>query len=139
LSTPGKDFNDVVSVIVRNDPRYDKGAYEFVRVALDHTFADLLKKQPARSSQHISGRELLEGIRDFALDQYGPMAMPLFRQWGISKSRDFGEIVFNLVEYNVFGKTDTDSMADFDDSYDFEEAFVMPFLPPSRRPHADKD
>jgi len=133
LSTLGKDFSEVVAVIARNDPRYDRGAYEFVRMALDHTLAEIIKNSPDRQSPHISGRELLEGIREFAIGQYGPMAMPLFKQWGINKGRDFGQIVFLLVEYGVFGKTDTDSIEDFDDCYDFEEAFVKPFLPPSRR------
>ena len=135
----GKDFGDVVAVIVKNDARYDKDAYEFTRQALDHTFAEILKHSPDRGSQHVSGRELLDGIRAYAIGQYGPMTMALFNQWGIKRGRDFGEIVFNLVEYGVFGKTEKDSIDDFDDCYDFNEAFVEPFLPPSRRSHSDSD
>ena len=129
----GKNFDEVVTVIVRNDGRYDRGAYEFVREALDHTLAEIVKKQPGRAGQHVSGRELLDGIRDYAIRQYGPMAMTLFKQWGISRGRDFGEIVFNLIEYGMFGKTERDSIDDFDGCYDFDETFVKPFLPPSRR------
>lgn len=132
----GKDFNEVVAVIARNDTRYDRGAYEFVRAALDYTFAKLSKDDPERNSRHVSGRELLEGIRDYAVSQYGPMAKALFDQWGIREGRDFGRIVFNLVEYGVFGKTESDSIDDFNDCYDFTEAFVTPFLPPSRRQQA---
>jgi uncharacterized repeat protein (TIGR04138 family) len=135
LSDPmhGKDFGEVVAVIVKNDTRYEKGAYEFVRVALDHTLEKLSKDNPDRDSPHVSGHELLEGIRVYALEQYGPMTMSLFKQWGIKPGRDFGQLVFNLVEYGVFGKTDSDRIEDFEGSYDFEEAFVEPFLPPSRR------
>jgi uncharacterized repeat protein (TIGR04138 family) len=132
----GKDFSEVTAVIARNDPRYDRGAYEFVRAALDYTFSKALKDQPDRGNKHVSGRELLDGIREYAIEQYGPMAMALFEQWGVRKGRDFGQIVFNLVEYGVFGKTDDDSIEDFDDCYDFREAFVDPFLPPSRRKNA---
>jgi uncharacterized repeat protein (TIGR04138 family) len=135
LSEPlqGKNFEEVVAVIVKNDSRYDRSAYEFVRQALNFTLDEIVKKKPGREGQHVSGRELLDGIRDYALRQYGPMAMTLFRQWGISRGRDFGEIVFNLIEYRMFGKTEQDSVDDFDDCYDFEETFVTPFLPPSRR------
>lgn len=129
----GKDFNEVAAVIARNDPRYDRDAYEFVRAALDHTFAKLIKEEPERNSRHVCGRELLDGIREYAISQYGPMTKALFDQWGIHTGRDFGQIVFNLVEYGVFGKTDNDSIDDFNDCYDFQEAFVDPFLPPSRR------
>ena len=131
----GKDFGEVVAVIVKNDNRYDAGAYEFVRLALDHTLAEINKKQAERNSPHVTGRELLDGIRDYALAQFGPMTMTLLNQWGIKNGRDFGQIVFNLVEYGVFGKTDTDSIDDFNDCYDFREAFEEPFLPPSRRGH----
>lgn len=129
----GRDFSEVVAVIVRNDSRYDRGAYEFVRVALDHTLDAIVRDDPARKGQHVSGRELLEGIRTYALSQFGPMTKALFDQWGVHSGRDFGQIVFNLVEYGVFGKTENDSVDDFDDCYDFREAFVDPFLPPSRR------
>lgn len=135
LSEPfhGKDLGEVVAVIVKNDSRYDRAAYDFIRAALDHTNETLAASDTARKSQHVSGRELLDGIREYAITQYGPMAMPLFEAWGVHSGHDFGEIVFNLVEYGVFGKTDSDSIHDFDDCYDFREAFVEPFLPPSRR------
>jgi len=129
----GRDFNEVVAVIVRNDARYDRGAYEFVRIALDHCLDEIVRKNPSRKGQHVSGRELLDGIRNTALAQFGPMTMALFNEWGIHSGRDFGQIVFNLVEYGVFGKTENDSVDDFNDCYDFREAFVEPFLPPSRR------
>jgi uncharacterized repeat protein (TIGR04138 family) len=135
----GKNFDEVVAVIVKNDNRYDCGAYEFVRLALDYTLSEIIKKHPERAGQHVTGGELLDGIRDYAIGQYGPMAMTLFRQWGVKSGRDFGEIVFNLIEYGMFGKTEHDSIEDFDDGYDFEEAFVTPFLPPSRRKRKDTE
>ena len=114
------------------DPRYDKGAYYFVRHGLDHTLKRL-KNDSRRNSNHVCGQELLSGIRDYALEQYGPMAFTLLQHWGINQCVDFGEIVFNLVEFGVLGKTESDRREDFTGGYEFYDAFVLPFLPKSRR------
>src|SRR6516165_8940768 len=101
--------------IVRRDPRYPYEAYEFVFAALSHT-QQKLGRLPSEEEaatpgpeNHVSGRELLEGIRDLALREFGLMARVVFRMWGINRTDDFGEIVFNLVEANLMSKTDTDS------------------------------
>ena len=139
MSHNGKDFNEVVALIVRHDRRYDGAAYHFVRHALDHTLRSIKKEESEkgkRKSRHVSGPELLEGIRDFALEQFGPMTMTLFHEWGVRRSRDFGEIVFSLVDYGIFGKTPTDRVEDFEGVYDFHDAFERPFLPRNARPQA---
>lgn len=124
-----KDFNEVVHLIVRDDRRYEPGAYHFLRQALDYTLNKVREKEGASSTRHISGQELAEGIRDYALDQYGPMAKTLLNEWGITKTGDFGEMVFNLVDYKVFGKTEQDQKEDFQNLYSFDEAFLQPFRP----------
>ena len=125
------DFNEVVDLICKEDPRYDKKAYTFIRQGLDHTVKELKKKDAAKSraSQHVTGAELLDGLRLFALDQYGPLTKTVLNSWGIKRCTDFGEIVFNLIEYNVFSKTENDRREDFVDLYRFADAFVKPFLP----------
>ncbi len=125
------DFNEVVDLICKEDPRYDKKAYTFIRHGLDHTVKELKKKESAktRASQHVSGAELLDGLRAYALDQYGPLAKTVLNSWGIQRCSDFGDIVFNLIEYNVFSKTDNDRREDFIDLYSFDEACVKPLLP----------
>lgn len=128
----GKNFNEVVQLIRRDDPRYEVGAYHFIRQALDYTLKKVREADGARSNRHVSGVELSEGIRDFALDQYGPMTLTLLNEWGIERTQDFGEIVFNLVDYEVFGKTEDDRKEDFVDVFDFSEAFEQPFLPEDR-------
>lgn len=125
----GKDFSEVVDLIQREDPRYEKGAYYFVRQALDHTLKAIKQDESSRKSSHVSGQELLDGIRRFALEQYGPMTLTLLEHWNIRKCADFGDIVFNLVDYGVLGKTENDQPEDFADGYDFREAFEKPFLP----------
>ena len=127
-----KDFTDVVNFIREQDSRYGKGAYYFVRQALDHALQHI-KQDPSGSNHHVTGKELLEGIREFALDQYGPMTKTLLDAWNIKRCRDFGDIVFHLVEAGVLGKTDNDSPEDFAEGYNFTEAFESPFLPPSKQ------
>jgi uncharacterized repeat protein (TIGR04138 family) len=129
------EFSEIVGLICKEDPRFDRKAYNFVRLALDHTVKEVKRKQPERTgkSQHVTGAELLEGIRAYALDQYGPMTKTVLSNWGIRRCTDFGDIVFNLIEYNVFSKTETDRREDFADIYDFDEAFVKPFQPASTR------
>lgn len=128
------EFAEIVALICKDDPRFDRRAYEFVRLGLDHTVKELRKKDSARAekSRHVSAGELLEGLRVFALEQFGPMTKTVLNAWGIQRCRDFGDIVFNLIEYKVFSKTDNDRHEDFDGLYDFEAAFVKPFLPAKR-------
>lgn len=129
------DFNEVVELICKEDPRYDRKAYTFIRLGLDQTVKDLRKKDSSRAqkSQHVTGPELLEGLRLYALDQYGPLAKTVLNFWGINRCQDFGDLVFNLIEYNVFSKTEKDQREDFSDIYSFEDAFVKPFVPSKRR------
>jgi len=126
------DFDEAVRTICGRDPRYDRQAYFFVREALDFT-VKMLKKPESGQARHVTGQELLEGIRRYALQEFGPMAITVLRGWGIRRTEDIGEIVFNLVDAGRLGKTKDDSREDFAGGYDFEEAFVRPFLPPSRR------
>ena len=125
------DFNEIVNLICKEDSRYDRKAYSFIREGLDYAVKELKKKETERAKQslHVSGAELLLGIRAYALDQYGPLAITVLGSWGINRCSDFGEIVFNLIEYNVFSKTEADRREDFAEIYTFAEAFVKPFLP----------
>ena len=129
------EFAEIVSLICKEDTRFEKKAYEFVRQGLDHTVKELRKREGAKAerSRHVSGPELLAGMRDYALEQYGPLAKTVLNAWGVKRCRDFGDIVFNLIEYNVFSKTENDRPEDFADVYTFEEAFVKPFQPTKRR------
>jgi uncharacterized repeat protein (TIGR04138 family) len=128
-----KDFPSVVELIRQHDSRYGKGVYFFIRQALDYTVKAIKKKNPSLKSNHISGQDLLEGIRKYAIDQYGPMAHTLLKEWNVKKCEDFGNIVFNLVEFGVLGKTESDKQEDFEGGYDFHEAFVEPYLPKRKK------
>jgi uncharacterized repeat protein (TIGR04138 family) len=125
------EFNEVIELICKEDGRYDRKAYTFIRQGLDQTVKEIRKKdaEKAQRSRHVSGPELLEGLRVYALDQYGPLTKTVLNSWGIKRCQDFGDLVFNLIEYNVFSKTESDKREDFADIYTFDDAFVKPFLP----------
>lgn len=130
------EFDEVVELICKEDPRFDRRAYTFVREGLDHTVKEIRKKEAAHGGKprHVSGEELSDGLRAYALDQYGPLAKTVLNSWGLETTRHFGEIVFNLIEYHVFSKTDNDHVDDFADRFRFEDAFVTPFLPSKTPP-----
>ncbi|MGE9290846.1 MAG: Minf_1886 family protein [Puniceicoccales bacterium] len=125
------EFSEVVDRICAENGRFHPNAYLFVRQGLDFTLSRLRERGEIQVRQHISGEKLLEGIRAYALEQYGPMAKAVLDHWNIETCRDFGTIVFELVDYGVLGKTDEDSIRDFEKGYDFSEAFEKPFLPRS--------
>ncbi|MCB1195218.1 hypothetical protein KDK77_03450 [bacterium] len=116
-----KALFDVFEEITQKDNRYEIEAYNFVLLGLNYTMSTLDKPR------HITGKELLEGIRVYALEQFGPMARTVLEHWGITCSEDIGEIVFNLVEHELLGKNQNDSKEDFRGVYDFHEAFDKPF------------
>ncbi len=125
-------FEEAVEQILAKDTRYHRDAYLFVREALDHT-QKMIGKQPKKNQvRHVSGQELLKGIRQYALLQFGPMTLTVLESWRIRRCEDFGEIVFSMVETNLLAKTDKDSRDDFKSGYDFHDAFRKPFLPSGR-------
>ena len=99
-------------------------AYRFLFAALRRTQDNLGRAQASGDEQaHISGQELLEGIREYALEQFGLLTLTVFHTWGIYTTDDFGRMVFELIERGEMRKTDQDHLADFSDLYDFEEVF----------------
>jgi uncharacterized repeat protein (TIGR04138 family) len=124
-------FEEALDLIRARDPRYENDGYMFLREALDHT-QKTIGRDKRGHIRHVTGQELLRGIRDYALQQFGPMTMMVLEEWGIRSCADFGEIVFNMVEIGLLAKTDKDSRTDFEGGYDFFEAFRKPFLPASK-------
>ena len=125
------NFDEAVDSIVAKDPRFARDAYACVREALDFT-QKLVVKESRGGIRHVSGQELLNGVRQFALQQFGPMVVTVLKEWGVRSCRDFGEIVFNMVEIGLLAKTDKDTRDDFQNDYDFTDAFAKPFWPQSK-------
>ncbi len=112
-----KDPQEVLDRILENDGRYPRRAYLFVMEAVSFTVEKLTVRR------HITGKELSLGIRDLALERFGIAAKLVFDEWNISKTRHFGDIVFNLVNEGLLRKTEEDSIEDFDEVFDFGTAF----------------
>ncbi len=126
-----QSFEDTVMRICDANGDYDPEAYWFLREGLDRTVRAL--GRDGAKNRHVSGKELCEGLRDYALDQFGPLALLVLTQWGVYETSDFGEMVMELVQAGVFGKRGGESKADFDGVFSFEEAFLAPFEPPEPR------
>lgn len=106
--------------------QYPVNAYRFLFSALRYTQERLGRTQghgPEDERAHISGPELLKGIRDFAREQFGLMTLTVFHTWNIHATDDFGRMVFELIDRGEMRKTNRDQISDFYDLYDFEDAF----------------
>lgn len=126
------DFEEAIRQIREKDQRYAAQAYELVRHSLDHA-QKLVHGEPKKGkplvNRHVSGPQLLEGFRQHVLETYGPMSHQLLLHWGIRKTDDVGNIVFNIIGTGLFGQSEEDTVEDFAGGYDFRETFLKPFEP----------
>ena len=121
--------------LLKRDRRYRFEAYQFLREGLEyaHRKLGMGRRPPAdadaapRHESHVTGQELCEALRLYALDQYGYLAKAVLNSWGLQATSDFGEIVYNLIGINEMRKSASDRREDFDGVYDFEQAFVKDF------------
>ena len=117
------DLYKKILEITSRDSRYRPQAYHFIFDALEYTIEKLGRNQKTGTDRHITGQELLEGIRTFGKDQFGLLARVVFDYWGVHETQDFGEIVFNLVENQLLSRRDSDTKEYFKDVFDFKKAF----------------
>ena len=118
------DFIKQVEELAERDGRYRREAYFFLYAALEFTVRDLGRdKEETQEKRHVSGQELARGIAAFAREQYGPMARSVLEHWGITKTDDFGGMVFALVKAGLMSKTEEDRIEDFSGVYDFDNEF----------------
>ncbi len=113
--------------LAEEDGRYHEEAFLFVRRGLDHTVRGIL--HAGGSPRHVRGQELVRGLRDYAVQEYGPLCLRLLRYWGVHTTDDIGEMVFLMIDAHILGKTEEDTIEDFHDVFDFEVEFRAPFLP----------
>ena len=121
--------------LLKDDPRFKLEAYQFVRDALAFAQDELgmgrkvgpTEMEDLPPEAHLTGQQLCESIRQYALAQYGLMAKVVLNSWGVSETSDFGEIVYNLISISLMKKSTSDRREDFDDVYEFEDAFVRDF------------
>jgi uncharacterized repeat protein (TIGR04138 family) len=124
-----KDELATIIQLLEQDQRYRLEAYRFVREALQ--YAQEVLKMPSEgeggSRRHLTGQQLCEAIRQFANEQYGYMSKLVFNSWGVHSTSDFGEIVYNLIRIKEMKKSKTDKRSDFDNVYNFDDAFQPVF------------
>ena len=121
----------VIVSLLHRDPRYAYEAYEFMFEALTHT-QKMFDRSPKVGEEpgkehHVTGPEIVRGAVDLARREYGLLAQTVFHQWGVRRTSDLGELVFNLIESQLLSKTDTDSREDFRDVFDLDRALVESF------------
>jgi uncharacterized repeat protein (TIGR04138 family) len=127
--------------LLRRDKRYHLDAYVFVFDALRYaheqlgmgrspgSIEDTVVDNQSEDERHISGQQLCEAIRLYAVKQYGGLAKSVLNHWGVQSTGDFGEIVFNLISIGQMRKTDNDRREDFDDVFRFDDGFRDTFGP----------
>lgn len=118
--------------IVEEHGRYPLEAFEFVRQGLSHTARRVHGEEGTPGTpRHVSGQQLCWGLRDFAVANYGVLAKAVLLHWGVHRTRDFGRIVFAMVDSKIMQTTEQDDPRDFDSVFDFETAFDLPARPTS--------
>lgn len=116
------DKDERILTIVKKHGRYAAEAYAFVFDALEYTL-----RRRGGQRRHVSGPEIMEGVRALALETFGFLARDVLRRWGVTTTDDFGEIVFHLIAEDLLQKTADDRKDDFAGLFDFGEAFDAAF------------
>lgn len=117
--------------LTRPKLQYHPNAYDFIFEALQQAqeiYAHSISELPEQEEAHVSGQELLEGVRVLALKQFGLMTQTVFKQWGVQSTKDFGKMVFEMIEHGRMRKTDNDRLEDFVDIYDFQQVFDANYI-----------
>jgi uncharacterized repeat protein (TIGR04138 family) len=123
-------MKDPLRVIWKEDGRFAFEAFQFLYDALDHAVRLAGKQEEQQTEKrHVTGQELLEGMRVRALELFGPLAAHVWRSWGVENTKDWGRIVFLLIDHGLMNRQDSDSVEDFADVFDLDQAFVESYQP----------
>ena len=128
------DFYTKINEIVIQDTRYSFDGYVFINEAVIYTVKKSEESRMENESSHISGPELLNGVMEYALKNFGPTAYSVFCEWGILDSMAIGNIVFNMIEHRILSRSENDSIKDFKNAFDFKITLCSPFLSINSKP-----
>ncbi len=130
-------FDEQIRALCEKDPRFSPDTYAFVYEVIDFTMKASVNPDAPLSERtathHVTARQLLDGLHDYALQEFGPMARLTLKRLGLASCSDFGDTVFNLVNSKLLITQSRDKREDFNTGYDFETAFSKPFRPASLR------
>ncbi|MBK7643995.1 MAG: hypothetical protein IPJ19_13255 [Planctomycetes bacterium] len=132
-------MNDPLRKLALRDKRYAPEAFAFLFESLEHAVRLAGREANEGTDRHVTGQELLAGLREHASELFGPLAAEVWRRWGVRESIDWGQIVFLLVEAGMLNRQENDTIEDFRSDLDFDRAFVTgyrPQLPPELFPRA---
>ncbi len=122
-------MNDALRKLALQDGRYSPEAFRFLYESLEHALRLAGREHAEGTDRHVTGREVLGGMRACATQQFGPLAAHVWRSWGVKESLDWGRIVFLLVEHKMLKRQDGDKIEDFADNFDFDEVFERSYRP----------
>lgn len=122
-------MEDPIRKLAQKDGRYSPEAFGFLLDSLEHAVRLAGKDRYKGKERHVTGQEVLNGMRDYALQLFGPLAAHVWRFWGIHQTIDWGRIVFLLVEAGMLNRQESDTIEDFRDGFDFDEVFVRGYRP----------
>ena len=122
-------MKDQLRALALRDGRYAPEAFHFLFESLEHAVRLAGKESAQGTERHVTGQELLAGLRQHALETFGPLAAHVWRAWGVKSSIDWGRIVFLLVDESLLRRRDSDTLADFEQGFDFERVFVEGYRP----------
>jgi uncharacterized repeat protein (TIGR04138 family) len=121
--------------IVADLDRYPIDAFVFVQEGLEFAIKRIHGERNADGTpRHVTGQQLCEGLREFALNRWGRLSRTVLRRWGVTSTYDFGRIVFAMIAGKLFDKTENDEIDDFRDVYDFRSAFESDYRIPEALP-----
>jgi len=126
-------MRDQLRQLALRDGRYSPEALQFLFESLEHAVRLAGKESAQGAERHVTGQELLAGLREHAAETFGPLAAHVWRAWGVRTALDWGRIVFLLVDEGLLRRKDSDTLADFEGGFDFDEAFVQRYRPPLPR------
>lgn len=130
-------MSDPLRKLALKDGRYAPDAFQFLFESLEHAVRLAGRSDAEGPERHVTGQELLEGMRVHAIELFGPLAAQVWRSWGVRETLDWGRIVFLLVDNGMLNRQDDDTIEDFRDGFDFDEVFVDGYtieLPPAVGP-----
>ena len=122
-------MSDPLRKLALKDGRYAPEAFQFLYESLDQAVKLAGREAAEGTERHVTGQELLAGMRAHALEVFGPLAGHVWRAWGVQETLDWGRIVFLLVEEGLLNRQESDSMEDFRDGFEFDAAFERGYKP----------
>ncbi len=135
---PDENFIEIVDKIVRDDIRYRAGAYEFVNEAVTFTIRKLQRDSKSKRERHVTGEELIHGVAEYAVQEFGPLAWSVLEDWGLVSGSSVGDVVFNMIRNGLLTASENDSREDFNRIPNLKKILPAPEKRPEKKPRGSE-